>query len=125
MSLRPDRWGHHLGGSGGTGQKSAPNAYIEITDGTGSGAVLQLNCGPTVHGTATAIRIWRHHHSVTVVAGGSGYHSPTSPFGAIFHGALTVCYTFTPTLSAGAITSVAVTSAGTGPRRLRGGVFPA
>jgi len=106
----------------GTGQRIGANAYIEISDGSGAGAILQLNFTPDgefiVVGTDTngepVYAPTQAISAVTVLAGGSGYHSNAAVHtlyqGAIDYGGSVL----TPTVSTGAIASVAVTSAGTG-----------
>jgi hypothetical protein len=109
-----------------TGQKIGANAYIQISDGAGVGAILQLGFTPDggsiVVGTEGGNVITADTYvisSVTVLAGGSGYHSGAEvhtalaggpAYGAVDYGGSIL----TPTVSGGAIVSVAVTSPGTG-----------
>jgi hypothetical protein len=85
-----------------TGQRVGPNASIEITDGAGTGAVLQPVWTDDGSGFTSYIS------AVTVVSPGSGYHANArvhSLYGGIVdYGG----YVFTPTVSGGGIVSVAV-----------------
>ena len=89
-------------------QKVSANAFITITDGAGSGAVLQPRWD-TVPGGGTYIA------GVTVVSGGSGYHAGAQVH-SLYYGSIVDYggYAFTPTVSGGAIVSVAVTAYGFG-----------
>ena len=89
-------------------QKVSANAFITITDGAGSGAVLQPQWD-SVPGGGTYIS------GVTVVNGGSGYHAGAQVH-SLYYGSIIDYggYVFTPTVSGGAIVAVAVTTAGFG-----------
>lgn len=87
-----------------TGQRVGANAFIQITDGAGSGAVLQPVWTDDGSGNGTS-----YISAVTVVAGGSGYHA-NAQVHSLYAGATDYGgYVFTPTVTGGAITSVAVT----------------
>lgn len=110
-----------------TGQTISPNAYIEITDGSGVDAVLRLNFtadgGEFQVGTDSEgnpiLMPTSVLSSVTVVDGGSGYASGAQVH-AHYYGAPTYAdivdpggMVLTATVAAGAITAVAVTNPGT------------
>ncbi|CAN5191734.1 hypothetical protein BH10PSE6_BH10PSE6_16880 [soil metagenome] len=103
-----------------TGQKIGGTAYIQITDGNGSGAVLQFNFvadgGSIIVGTdGEGNPIYYPTYifdTVTVVNGGSGYGAGVQVT-ATFLGTPTDA-TFSATVVGTAITAVAVTSPGTG-----------
>lgn len=102
-----------------TGQKIGADAYIQITDGAGAGAILQLNLTPDggtayigsdgngepIYGPTYIIG------GVTVVNGGSGYHAGVQVHA--FRYGEPMDATFSVTLSTGVITAVAVTYGGT------------
>ncbi len=105
-----------------TGQKIGANAYITISDGAGAGAILQLNfvvdggsivVGSDGEGNPISVATQKID-SVTVIAGGTGYQSGATVHtlyqGVIDYGGSIL----TPTVTAGAVASVAVTNAGTG-----------
>lgn len=87
-----------------TGQRVGANAFIQISDGGGSGAVLQPLWTDDGSGNGTS-----YIAGVTVVAGGSGYHA-NAQVHSVYAGASDYGgYVFTPTVTGGVITSVAVT----------------
>jgi hypothetical protein len=83
-----------------TGQGVGANAYVQIADGGGSGAVLQPQWTDIGDGYASLT-------GVTVASGGSGYHSAVAVRG-FYMGSPVGSVTFTPTVSGGAITAVSV-----------------
>lgn len=92
-----------------TGQRVSANAFVQITDGAGSGAVLQPQWTDDGSGNGTS-----YISGVTVVAGGSGYHANVQVHsyyaGVVDYGG----YVFTPTVVAGAITAVTLSVQGFG-----------
>lgn len=92
-----------------TTKRASANAYITIRDGAGSGAVLQPQWTDDGSGNGTS-----YISGVTVVSGGSGYTSGVQItslyYGIVNYGG----YVFTPTVSAGAITAVTVSTTGYG-----------
>lgn len=90
-------------------QKVSDNAYITVTDGAGSGAVLQPQWTDDGSGNGTS-----YISGVTVIAGGAGYHAGCQVHsyyaGIVDYGG----YVFGATLSGGAITAVTVAVTGYG-----------
>ncbi|MBN9086242.1 MAG: hypothetical protein J0J01_05000 [Reyranella sp.] len=87
-----------------TGQRVGANAFIQITDGAGSGAVLAPVWTDDGSGNGTS-----YISGVTVVAGGSGYLA-NAQVHSIYYGVTDYGgYVFTPTVVGGAIVSIAVT----------------
>jgi hypothetical protein len=89
------------------GQNYGPNTILQIADGTGAGAVIQLNWQDDGSGVYQSVA------SATILAGGSGYHSGayatiTAPEGFQTPAALSI------TVSGGAVGSVSVVSSGSG-----------
>jgi len=93
----------------GTGQSVSANAYVQITDGTGSGAVLQPVWEIVSHDAGDGIFfISAYLIGVTVVNGGSGY-GPNPVITALDSGVpIGGSLTLTPTVAGGVITAVAV-----------------
>jgi hypothetical protein len=93
----------------GTGQSVSANAYVQITDGAGSGAILQPQWTDDGSGTGSC-----YISGVTVVSGGSGYG--TNPEVHSYYGGVVDYggYVFTATAVGGVITAAAVAVVGYG-----------
>jgi hypothetical protein len=84
-----------------TTKNASANAYVRITDGSGSGAILQAQFSPLAGSGGAAVYL----SGVTVLDGGTGYGSPQI---AAYLNGIALPYAFTPTVAAGVITTVAV-----------------
>lgn len=86
-----------------TSKQASPNAFIQISDGSGSGAVLQPVFSPLYEGSD-----YLYISGVTVVAGGSGYGAAPDIHMYLYGIVDYLPYGFTATVSGGEIISVAV-----------------
>jgi hypothetical protein len=85
-----------------TTKSASSNAYVRISDGSGSGAILQAQFSPIVGSGGYAVYI----SGVTVLAGGTGYGSPQI---TAYLGGVALSYAFVATVGSGVITAVSVT----------------
>lgn len=123
ITLAVDGSGHITSATpASTGQRISSAAYIEISDGAGAGCTLQLNF------TADGGTLWVANDgngdpifvptyvisSVTVLAGGTGYHAGALVH-SLYHGTVDDGGpSFSVTVGAGIVTAVGLVSAGTG-----------